>query len=105
MLIGQAHACDGSWLLPGGTVCVQCPEISSNTKSRQKPAIVGQDCRQCCKFVDCSDSKSKSDAAREGAPSLVLARIAPALDLPFPSPLSLRTIFACVRSFFSHAPP
>lgn len=94
ILLGQAHACQRTYILPNGEDCLKCSSLKDTCRQTSvaslKSALHG-DCHDCCKIKPC-DNKGKSTAP--------VVTISPAhldIDLPMalrqPVPQGLQIAF------------
>ncbi|MCC7102472.1 MAG: hypothetical protein IT206_05260 [Fimbriimonadaceae bacterium] len=75
------HPCTATYVLPSGSACAACPELSKECES---PSMATDDCRSCCELVACHDES-------ELASQFTATPIHYDLDLPVLHPLFLET--------------
>jgi len=52
------HPCTATYVLPSGTACSACPELS---KGCENPNMATDDCRTCCELVACHDDSEPAN--------------------------------------------
>lgn len=111
LLLGQAHACSGAWVLPDGKECPTCPHgpcIDGDVERQAEPTIStngSQDCHECCTLTSCTDSDDKQTAVPSQQFQPVFAILPEAASLPAGRNIVCKVVFAHIEAGFPNAPP
>lgn len=111
LLLGQAHACSGAWVLPDGRECPTCPrgpclDGKSENQSERTISVSGSlDCHECCTLTSCTDSKEKQAAVPSQQFQLFFAILPEAICLSVVRYIVCKVVFAHIEQGFPNAPP
>jgi len=112
LVVGQVHACAGSWVLPDGTPCKACPVGPCSEESGQFSGITAdpvlkaqEDCHSCCVQQACSDPEKHGKSTSVPIPNFDVAFVHTAIPLPTYEFTEPRTVHIQVESGFPNAPP
>lgn len=113
LVIGQAYACPGNWVLPDGRDCQTCATetcvVGSPAACKQKDATLdsgtGSDCHSCCSLKACDEHGSKKAVAQSQQLHMVMALTGHEVEvLPCPD-FEPRAVHVQIEQGFPNAPP